>query len=335
VVTRDSRVAGQNSVPGQGAVRGREIVPRREAATSSHADRQLDRESDGAEDGWRAWGKQRLPTQFVHLDTAAAGRCSVATLHAVAAHAEREAAAGAYVAEAEAKPVLEAGRAEIASLLGIPAAGVVSTGSATAALAAALAAWPLRPGDTVAATPSEWGPEPGRIQQPRPCGVRAAGPPDGIIDLNRLEAALAGIWPTVVHLTLVASHRPLVQPVADAVAICHAAGVPLWVDAAQALGHVDTACGADLIYATSRKWLAGPRGGGGARRSRILAGAAAGCRLAVDPGPAARRCGQPLTSPGAAGSPTADHCRAVIAVGHAGLAVTGDSEQQPGQWSSI
>jgi pyridoxal 5-phosphate dependent beta-lyase len=34
------------------------------------------------------------------------------------------------------------------------------------------------------------------------------------------------------------------------------------VDAAQALGHVDTACGADAIYATSRKWLTGPRGVG-------------------------------------------------------------------------
>jgi pyridoxal 5-phosphate dependent beta-lyase len=32
------------------------------------------------------------------------------------------------------------------------------------------------------------------------------------------------------------------------------------VDAAQALGHVDTAVGADVIYATSRKWLTGPRG---------------------------------------------------------------------------
>src|SRR5260370_901212 len=48
----------------------------------------------------------------------------------------------------------------------------------------------------------------------------------------------------------------------EAAALCRAAGVPLWVDAAQALGHVDTACGADAIYATSRKWLTGPRGVG-------------------------------------------------------------------------
>ena len=38
--------------------------------------------------------------------------------------------------------------------------------------------------------------------------------------------------------------------------------MPLWVDAAQALGHADAACGADVVFATSRKWLAGPRGVG-------------------------------------------------------------------------
>jgi len=34
------------------------------------------------------------------------------------------------------------------------------------------------------------------------------------------------------------------------------------VDSAQALGHTDTATGADVTYATSRKWLTGPRGVG-------------------------------------------------------------------------
>src|SRR5262249_49491470 len=79
--------------------------------------------------------------------------------------------------------------------------------------------------------------------------------------------------PAVVHLVQVTSHRGLVQPVAEAAALCRAAGVPLWVDAAQALGHVDTACGADASHATRRKWLTGPRGvggagGGGARGDR-------------------------------------------------------------------
>ena len=34
------------------------------------------------------------------------------------------------------------------------------------------------------------------------------------------------------------------------------------IDAAQALGHIDCAVGADAIYSSSRKWLAGPRGVG-------------------------------------------------------------------------
>jgi pyridoxal 5-phosphate dependent beta-lyase len=34
------------------------------------------------------------------------------------------------------------------------------------------------------------------------------------------------------------------------------------LDAAQSMGHVDTDLGADVVYGTSRKWLAGPRGVG-------------------------------------------------------------------------
>jgi pyridoxal 5-phosphate dependent beta-lyase len=44
---------------------------------------------------------------------------------------------------------------------------------------------------------------------------------------------------------------------------CREFGIPLWVDAAQALGHVDVASArADAVYGTSRKWLTGPRGVG-------------------------------------------------------------------------
>ena len=68
--------------------------------------------------------------------------------------------------------------------------------------------------------------------------------------------------PALVHVTPVASHRPLVQPLAAIVERCCAAGVPVWVDAAQALGHIDLSCGADAVYGTSRKWLTGPRGVG-------------------------------------------------------------------------
>ena len=212
--------------------------------------------------GWGWWRDRRPPAEFLYLDTAAAGRSSLATLAAAAEHAGREAARGAYVAAAEAEPVLAAGRAALGGLLGVPAAGVTFVPSAEAALAVLLAVWPLREGDTVAVVPCEWGPNLHAfgVRGLRVTEIAADG--GGAADLAALERMLAVDPPALVHLTQVTSHRGLVQPVAGAAALCRAAGVPLWVDAAQALGHVDTACGADAIYATSRKWLTGPRGVG-------------------------------------------------------------------------
>lgn len=214
---------------------------------------------------WSWWARNRPSAELVHLDSAAAGRSSEAVLRAVAEHARREAQVGAYVAEVHAGPVLDAGRADLAVLLGVEPEGLAFVESASAARSALLAAWPWRDGDTVAVLPGEWGPN---LEAFAARGLRVVGLPvkgadgGGVLDLERLGQALATAPPAVVHLTQIASHRALVQPVAQAGAICRAAGVPLWVDAAQALGHVDTATGADVIYATSRKWLAGPRGVG-------------------------------------------------------------------------
>ena len=216
----------------------------------------------GQESAWRWWRERRPAAPYLHLDSAAAGRSSLATLAATAAHAEREAAVGAYVAAAEAAPVLDAGRAELARLLGVPAPGLALVQSAEAALDALLAAWPLREGDTVAVTPCEWGPNLHAFTRRGLRVTELATGPDGAADLAALERMLAQAPPALVHLTQVTSHRSLVQPVAQAAALCRAAGVPLWVDAAQALGHVEVACGADAVYATSRKWLTGPRGVG-------------------------------------------------------------------------
>jgi len=211
---------------------------------------------------WRLFRTRRPATTFTHLDTAAAGRSSAQTLRAMAGHAEREAAAGAYVAAAEAAPVIEAGRAALAGLFGMAPGGIAFTESGSAARAALLRSWPVSAGQTVAVVPSEWGPN---LDAFTDRGLRVdwlAVGPDGLVDLDALRRFVTVTPPAFVHLTLVASHRPLVQPTAQAASICHEAGVPLWVDAAQALGHVAVSCGADAMFATSRKWLTGPRGVG-------------------------------------------------------------------------
>jgi pyridoxal 5-phosphate dependent beta-lyase len=200
--------------------------------------------------------------RVLHLDSAAAGRQSTATLNATANHARLEAEVGAYVAQEEVGEVLTDLRRDVAGLLGTPPDGVAFVESATAALAALFASWPLPDEPRVGVVPVEWGPN---LEAFAARGFTIVDLPHdgtGRLDLGALEQQLADDPPTVVHLTQVTSHRGLVQPVAEAAALCRSAGIPLWVDAAQAIGHVDTATGADAVYATSRKWLTGPRGVG-------------------------------------------------------------------------
>jgi hercynylcysteine S-oxide lyase len=198
----------------------------------------------------------------IHLDSAACGRASAATLRAVAAHAELESQIGAYVAQAEASDVLESCRANLAGLLGTDTEGVAFTGSAADSRDTLLRVWPLDDGDEVAIVRSEWGPNIDAFAHRGLTIVEMDTDEDGVVDLDALRRLVESRPPAFVHLTQLASHRPLIQPVAEAAAICTAAGVPLWVDAAQALGHVGAVSGADVIYSTSRKWLAGPRGVG-------------------------------------------------------------------------
>jgi pyridoxal 5-phosphate dependent beta-lyase len=219
-------------------------------------------DADELPEPWAGWAAARPPARHVHLDTAAAGRSSTAVIDAVRQHLLDEAALGAYVAEGLAEERLERARAHVGELLGVPTAGVAFVESATAGRDALLSAWPLASGAAVAVAPSEWGPNLDAFRHRglivRPLPVTA----DGVVDLDALAALLDEDPPALVHLTHVASHRPLVQPVAATVALADAAGVPVWVDAAQALGHVDTADAAGAVYANSRKWLNGPRGVG-------------------------------------------------------------------------
>lgn len=212
---------------------------------------------------WTTWAQQRPPARGPFFDNAAAGRSSTAVLEAAAGHARLEASVGAYIAEEQATPLLSMGRSALAGLLGVEPDGLAFTESGSAARRALLAAWPLADGDAIAVVAGEWGPNLEAFSDRGLRIIELAAHGDGQVDLEYLESFLASPPPpAAVHLTHVASHRALVQPVAEAARICQAAGVPLWVDAAQALGHVDTAAGADAVYSTSRKWLAGPRGVG-------------------------------------------------------------------------
>ena len=214
--------------------------------------------SDSLADRWRA---ARPPVAGLHLDSAACSRQSFAVIEAIAQHARNEAEVGGYVAAEAAAPVLDAGRAAVATLCGMPDAEVVFTTGSLHALDLLLGSWPAD-GRTLACLPGEYGPN---LAVMAAHGFEVRTLPtldDGRLALDDAAFELEDDPPDLVHLTPLASHRGVVQPLAMVAELCRQLGLPLVVDAAQALGHIDCAVGADVMYSSSRKWIAGPRGVG-------------------------------------------------------------------------
>jgi hercynylcysteine S-oxide lyase len=207
------------------------------------------------------WRDARPAVKGVNLDSAACSRQSFTALDAAAAHARREAEVGGYVAAQEAEETLAAGRAAVGALTGRTAEDVVFTTGACHAFDLLLGSWPDAR-SVIACVPGEFGPNLA-VMAANGFDVRAL-PVDemGRVVVEDFAGWLDASAPSLVHLTVVASHRGIVQPLHEIASTCREHGVPLVVDAAQGLGHVDCAVGADAIYATSRKWLAGPRGVG-------------------------------------------------------------------------
>lgn len=207
------------------------------------------------------WRAARPPVAGLHLDSAACSRQSFAALDAADRHARHETEVGGYVAAEAAAPVLDAGRAAVAALAGLPDAEVVFTTGSQHALELLLSSWPAG-GRTLACLPGEYGPN---LALMAVHGFERTTLPtdsEGRVALREAAISLAADPPDLVHLTAVGSHRGVVQPLREVAQLCRGLGIPLIVDAAQALGHVDCAVGADALYASSRKWLAGPRGVG-------------------------------------------------------------------------
>lgn len=206
------------------------------------------------------WRAARPKPLGLHFDNAACSRQSFAVIDAAAQHARLEAQVGGYVAAEVAEPVLEAGRAAVATLTGMSAGDVVFTTGSANALNLLLSSWDGE--KTVACLPGEYGPNL-VIMEANGFTVREL-PVDeqGRLDVEVAAAVMQDDPPALAHLTALGSHRGVAQPLAEFVAACHGLGVPVAVDAAQALGHLDCAVSPDVIYASSRKWLAGPRGVG-------------------------------------------------------------------------
>jgi pyridoxal 5-phosphate dependent beta-lyase len=208
-----------------------------------------------------AWRAARPPAAGLHLDSAACSRQSFAVIDAAARHARHEAEVGGYPAAEAAQPVLDAGRTAVAALAGMPEAEVVFTTGSLHALDLLLSSWPPG-GQTLACLPGEYGPNLALMAAHGFARRTLPTDDEGRVTVDEAAISLAADPPDLVHLTAVASHRGVVQPLPQIARLCSELGLPLVVDAAQALGQVDCAVGVDAAYASSRKWMAGPRGVG-------------------------------------------------------------------------
>ena len=213
-------------------------------------------------------------TRVAHLNNAGAGLMSRATLDAVTDHLRLEAAVGGYEAADARAEALAATRANAAALLGAEPDEIAITSGDTASFAKAFWGFVLGGGLR--------GPGAGRILVDRLAYsshyfavVQAAARhdvtievipsrADGSLDVAALRSRLDERV-RLVSATHVATHRGLVNPAAAVGAACREAGVPYFLDACQSVGQLPVdvgAIGCDVLTATGRKWLRGPRGTG-------------------------------------------------------------------------
>lgn len=207
----------------------------------------------------------------MHFNNAGAALPPRPVTGAMIRHLEREAAIGGYEAAAEAADEIGHTYAAIAAMLSCDPAEIALVENATRAWDMAFYSMSLRAGDRILTSRAEYASNAlAFLQASRKTGavVEVVGDDqDGQLDVADLRRRLAsGPGPArLVAVTHIPTQGGLVNPAAQIGQAARDAGVPYLLDACQSAGQQPldvTELGCDMLSATGRKFLRGPRGTG-------------------------------------------------------------------------
>ena len=216
----------------------------------------------------RARALTRACAQLVHFNNAGAALSPEPVVETVIGHLRREAEIGGYEAAEEAADAVAATYGSVAALIGAAAHEITLVESATTAWDAAFFSLPLRRGDRILTGRAEYGSNAvAMLHLERNVGVVIDLVDDdehGQVDVDALRERIDDDV-KLIALTHVPTSGGLVNPAADVGRIAREAGVTYLLDACQSVGQlpIDVAeIGCDILSATGRKFLRGPRGTG-------------------------------------------------------------------------
>ena len=206
--------------------------------------------------------------ELIHFDSAGASQMPRCVLETQVDHLELEAAIGGYQSEAQRADAIEAVYDSVASLINCHRDEVAIVENATVGWMMAFYSIPFEKGDRILTAEAEYASNYlAYLQIAREKGVivdTIPSTPDGEVCVDALRGMIDDRV-KLISITHVPTNGGLVNPVHEIGAVAREHGIFYIVDACQSAGqiHLDVeTIQCDVLTATARKYLRGPRGAG-------------------------------------------------------------------------